>query len=112
MQRRSHPIAAVGDYESVLPFQAIGLKQYAIDDPNDEEGIRRIMLDMINEKFAICLMTEDLYQRYEQLIDELTRDETLSVIPIPTLKHSTGYGTLQIRNWVERAVGIDIFANK
>jgi V/A-type H+-transporting ATPase subunit F len=36
----------------------------------------------------------------------------LSVISIPTLKYSTGYGTSQIRNWVEKAVGIDIFANK
>lgn len=112
MQHRGHRIAAVGDYDSILPFQAIGLRQFAIDDPDDENRLREILLDLINKRFAICFMTEDLCRRYEQMIDDLTCDNMLSVISIPTLKYSTGYGTSQIRNWVEKAAGIDIFANK
>lgn len=112
MQRRTHPIAAVGDYESVLPFQAIGLKQFVIDDPNDDKKFREILIDIINKQYAICLVTEDIYEKFDSIIDELTRDNMLSVIPVPTLKYSTGFGSTQIKNWVEKAVGIDIFANK
>lgn len=97
-------MAAIGDYESVLPFQAVGVEPYT---PVDD--IRELLLDLVRKSYAVVFVVDDLYEQHGDMFEEINESHKVSIIPIPGLKGSTGTGVKLIRNSVERAVGMDIF---
>lgn len=100
-------MAAVGDFESVLPFQAVGVTPFSPD--ND---LRDLLLRLAKEKYAVVFLVDDLYRDNLELVEEVNESYSMSIIPIPGIKGSNGIGIKSIRDSVERAVGMDIFAVK
>jgi len=97
-------MAAVGDYESVLPFQAVGVEPYT---PVDD--MRELLMDLVRKNYAVIFIVDALYEQHGEMFEEFNESHKVSIIPIPGLKGSTGVGIKLIRNSVERAVGMDIF---
>lgn len=100
-------MAAVGDFESVLPFQAVGVTPFSPD--ND---LRDLLLWLAREQYVVVFLVDDLYRDNLELVEEVNESYSMSIIPIPGIKGSTGIGIKSIRDSVERAVGMDIFAVK
>lgn len=100
-------MAAVGDFESVLPFQAVGVTPFS---PDNE--LRDLLLRLAKEQYAVVFLVDDLYRDNLELVEEVNESYSMSIIPIPGIKGSTGIGIQSIRDSVERAVGMDIFAVK
>lgn len=101
-------LIAVGSYESVLPFKALGLDVFVVTDANVEElGIKISQLS--KENYAALFLTEDLCKRFADVVQEVNSTEAISIVPIPAQGMSTSYGLRGIRSIVERAVGMDIF---
>lgn len=97
-------MAAVGDYESVLPFQAVGVEPHTAD--ND---LRKTLLDLARKNYAVVFLVDSLYKQNMAIVEEINEQYSVSIIPIPGLEGSTGIGVRTIRDSVERAVGMDIF---
>ncbi|GAB1399307.1 V-type ATP synthase subunit F [Aminivibrio sp.] len=107
----SRAMAAVGEYETVLPFQAVGVKPFMVKGENPA-SVDEILLTLAREKYAVVFVQEIFYIASTAFIDELNREYETSFIPIPGLKGSLGIGLESIRSSVERAVGMDIFSAK
>ena len=107
----THPMAAVGEYETVLPFQAVGAKPHVVRGESVEE-LEGILLGLAREKYAVVFVQESLYMEVLTYIEDLNGEYETSFIPIPGLRGSMGIGLNSIRSSVERAVGMDIFAAK
>jgi V/A-type H+-transporting ATPase subunit F len=104
-------LAVVGNYESVLPFQAVGMESFILsDDAPDEivETLNRLSV----RNYAVIFLLEEWYSANKALVDELNETSPASIIPIPGLQGSLGVGIESIRESVERAVGMDIFATR
>ena len=101
----TYQIAAVGDWESVMGFRALGLATYPVASAGEaRETIQRLA----KENCAIIYLTEqrasglsDVLQRYK---DELRP----AIILIPGRSGSLGIGSSTLRQSIERAVGADI----
>ncbi|MBL3538892.1 V-type ATP synthase subunit F [Aminivibrio sp.] len=104
-------MAAVGEYETVLPFQAVGVRPFIIKD-NTPSAVEETLLGLARKKYAVVFVQESCYVASSQFIAGLNNDYETSFIPIPGLKGSQGIGLESIRSSVERAVGMDIFAVK
>lgn len=104
-------MAAVGEYETVLPFQAVGVKPFMIKE-GGEGAVEEVLLTLAREKYAVVFIQESYYVESSQYIDTLNSEYETSFIPVPGLKGSMGIGLESIRSSVERAVGMDIFAVK
>lgn len=99
-------VAVLGDRDSVIGYRALGMTVIDIDEPQDViSAIDELMAD----HYSVIFLTETLAEKNQ---DELKkyRDRGLpSIIPIPSMKGSTGFGMRQISESVRRAVGINLF---
>lgn len=105
------PMAAVGEYETVLPFQAVGVRPFIIKD-EDSQAVESALLGLAREKYAVVFVQESIFANSSDFIAGLNKEYDTSFIPVPGLKGSMGIGIESIRSSVERAVGMDIFAVK
>lgn len=111
VKRTGSPMAAVGEYETVLPFQAVGVKPCIVK--NDESSdVDTVLLELAKSGYAVVFVQETFFVAHSSRIEELNDEYETSFIPIPGLKGSMGVGLESIRSSVERAVGMDIFAVK
>jgi V/A-type H+-transporting ATPase subunit F len=105
---REAPMAAMGDYDSVLPFQAIGVEVVVINAEN-RSSVPHIISKMARDQYSVLFMEESLFVDFTEDVDRINETESLSVIPIPSQGGSLGIGVASIRRSAERAVGMDIF---
>lgn len=100
-----YKIAVMGDRESILGFQALGLEVCPVNTP--EEG-HEALSRMARENYAIIYMTEQLAAKMSQDIARYKDALTPAIILIPGKEGSLGIGMANVKTAVERAVGADI----
>jgi V/A-type H+-transporting ATPase subunit F len=110
-KKKAHPMAAVGEYETVLPFQAVGVKPCIVKS-DESSDVDVMLLELAKSGYAVVFVQEAFFVEHVDRIEELNDEYETSFIPIPGLKGSMGVGLESIRSSVERAVGMDIFAVK
>ncbi len=105
----NYKIAVIGDKESILGFQALGLEVY----PAGFEDAKRIFCELLSykDKYAIIYVTEELASFMEAEIDGAKDSLIPAVIPIPSKTGCTGLGMNALIKAVERAVGANILEN-
>ncbi|GHS99059.1 ATP synthase subunit F [Synergistales bacterium] len=105
------PMAAIGDYEMVLPFQAVGITPFALK-PEKRGDFGHILEKLARENYAVVFIQEDLFVDFTEEVEHVIDAYSTSVLPLPGIMGSTGAGLASIRNSVEKAVGMDIFAER
>ena len=100
-----YKVGVIGDRESVLGFQAVGLDVFPA---GDAEEAKKTLKRLAKEDFAIIYITEQFYQYMMKEVDEYTDSRLPAVIPIPGKDGSLGIGMTSVKKSVERAVGADI----
>lgn len=100
-----YKIGVIGDRESVLGFQAVGLDVFPA---GDAEEAKKTLKRLAKEDFAIIYITEQFYQYMMKEVEEYTDCRLPAVIPIPGKDGSLGIGMTSVKKSVERAVGADI----
>lgn len=106
-QTAEQRMAAVGDYETVLPFQAVGVEPVI---PGNEEAEVRRILQRLAATHAVVFLMERWFEELRDLVEELNDTFPVSIIPIPDQRGSRGVGIRNIKKSVEQAVGMDIFS--
>lgn len=105
------PMAALGGYDLVIPFQAVGMETAVVEDEN-RDSVPRMVERYARDGYAILFIEESLYAEFKSDVDAVNENESLCVIPIPGRSGSLGIGFASIRSSAERAVGMDIFGEK
>ena len=100
-----YKIGVIGDRESGLGFQAVGLDVFPA---GDAEEAKKTLKRLAKEDFAIIYITEQFYQYMMKEVEEYTDSRLPAVIPIPGKDGSLGIGMTSVKKSVERAVGADI----
>lgn len=102
-----YKIGVIGDKQSVLGFKAVGLNVF---DCSSKEEAKNILKSVVDE-YAIIYMTESFYDELKDTIYEYNEKRLPAIIPIPSMKGTTGIGIRNIKKAVEKAVGADILFN-
>lgn len=98
-------IAVIGDADSVLGFQALGLEVCPV---NSADEARQAIHRMARENYAILYLTEQLAAQLKSDIARYQDAVTPAIILIPGREGSLGIGMANVKSAVERAVGADI----
>ena len=107
----SLPMAAIGSYEMVLPFQAVGIKTVVLE-AEGRDAFEGILEKLARENYAVVFIQEDLFVDFSEKVEEVNDTCPTSVLPIPGPSGTSGAGLESIRGSVEKAVGMDIFAER
>ncbi|WP_297870436.1 V-type ATP synthase subunit F [uncultured Oscillibacter sp.] len=101
----TYRIAAVGDWESVMGFRALGLDTYPVADAAEaREKIR----ELAKENCAVIYLTEQLARDMDDVLARYKDELRPAIILIPGRGGSLGIGKNNIQRAIERAVGADI----
>ncbi len=98
-------IAVVGDRDSVLAFEAVGVEVYTPDTP---EEVRRIIDSLADKEYGIIFVTEEKAQLVPETINRYNSKMVPALILIPSSKGSLGIGMEKINKNVEKAIGSNI----
>ncbi|MBR2208432.1 MAG: V-type ATP synthase subunit F [Synergistaceae bacterium] len=107
----SKPMAAIGSYEMALPFQAVGVKSVILTAEN-RNSFEAELEKLAREDYAVVFIQEDLFVDFAAKVEEINDKYQTSVLPVPSPSGATGAGLASIRGSVEKAVGMDIFAER
>ena len=100
-----YKIAVMGDRDSILGFQALGLEVFPAEDLNEA---RRTLHRLAHSDYAVIYITEQLSRSLSADIARYQDAVTPAIILIPGKSGSLGLGSAALRSAVERAVGSDI----
>jgi V/A-type H+-transporting ATPase subunit F len=100
-----YKIAVMGDRDSILGFQALGLEVFPQEDISEA---RRTLHKLAHSDYAVIYMTEQLAAQLTSDIDRYKDSVTPAIILIPGRSGSLGIGSSALQSAVERAVGADI----
>lgn len=101
-----YQVGVIGDRDSVIGFKALGMT--VVETDAAAEAARHIR-SMADNDYAVIYLTETLAEENAELLRELRERRIPAIIPIPSLKGTTGLGMRQVSESVRKAVGIDIF---
>jgi len=100
-----YKIGVLGDHDSIIGFKALGIDVFPVIDANQA---RPVLRRLAGEDYAVIYVTENIACGMEDDID-FYKDQTVpAVIIIPGKDGQLGIGMLNLKNAVERAVGINI----
>lgn len=105
------PMAAIGSYEMALPFQAVGIRSVILT-PENRNTFENVLEKLAQEDYAVIFIQEDLFTEFTDKVEEINDKYPASVLPVPGPSGATGAGLASIRGSVEKAVGMDIFAER
>ena len=74
------PMAAVGSYESILPFKAIGLDVVVVTEEN-RAAVPQTLSKFSRSGYAALFLEEPLYAEFRETVDEINEYSDISIIP-------------------------------
>lgn len=101
----AYRIAAVGDWDSVMGFRALGLDTFPV---SSAEEARREIRELAKGDCAVIYLTEGLAKELPDVISRYKDELRPAIILIPGREGSLGLGREAIQRAIERAVGADI----
>ena len=100
-----YKIAVLGDPDSVLGFQALGLEVFPVESVDEA---KHALHSMAKQSYAVIYLTEQLAKQMPADIAHYQDAVTPAIILIPGKDGSLGIGMNNVKIAVERAVGADI----
>ncbi len=101
----AYRIAAVGDWQSVMGFRALGLDTYPV---NTADEAREVIHRLAKEDCAVIYLTEQLAAGLGDVLRRYKDELRPAIILIPGREGSLGIGKATLQSSIERAVGADI----
>lgn len=101
-------MAIIGDGDSVLVFSSIGVDAYPVQNSENAENV----LKKIASKYQIIFITDDVAKQINETISRYITSPYPIILPIPSKNGSNGYGTSTLEVAMEKALGVNIFANQ
>jgi vacuolar-type H+-ATPase subunit F/Vma7 len=101
-------VAVLGDADFVMPFAALGLETFAVEQAEQmKESARRL----IEEKYALVVVAENIAATVQEVFDTCKDAPTPCVVVVPFTTESEGHATRVLGETLKMATGIDILQN-
>jgi vacuolar-type H+-ATPase subunit F/Vma7 len=99
-------IAVLGDTDFVMPFSALGVDTFAVEQTPAEitENAKKI----VEENYALVVVAENIARKTEEVFADYRDKPTPCIVVVPFTTESEGYATKALGESLKMAMGIDI----
>ncbi|MBQ7307575.1 MAG: hypothetical protein IJW82_03510 [Clostridia bacterium] len=101
-------MALIGDSDCTLIFRSVGVETFLAKDK--EECVE--LLKRIKDEYKIIFITDNFSSKMEETIAEINNDVYPIILTIPSKDGNNGYGMQEIKQEMEKSLGIDILFNE
>jgi vacuolar-type H+-ATPase subunit F/Vma7 len=101
-------VAVLGDADFVMPFAALGLETFAVE---QAEQMKESARKLIEEKYALVVVAENIAGTVQEVFDTCRDAPTPCVVVVPFTTESEGHATRMLGETLKMATGIDILQN-
>ena len=102
-------VAILGNADFVMPYSALGVDCFAVDDKADE--IVRTAEKIAAEKYAIIVVAENIAPKTEEVFRQFSTKVMPSILVVPFTTESNGYAVESLGRLLKIATGINILQN-
>ena len=99
-------IAVLGDTNFVMPFSALGLDTYTVEESTEQ--ITEAAKKIIEEKYAFIAVAENVAPAAEEIFSSVRNKPLPCIIVVPFTTESTGFATEELGKVLKMATGINI----
>ena len=103
-------IGSIGEEQDIQAFRALGIDLFPVSQPSEVEAILPRLVK--SGEYGIILITEAMGEAARAIVEEAASQPLPSLAFIPGSLGSRGFAKERLRKIVERAVGVDILAEK
>jgi V/A-type H+/Na+-transporting ATPase subunit F len=102
-------VAVLGDADFVMPFSALGLDTFAVEQQRDQivETAQRI----VDAKYALVVVAENVAREADEAFAVTESEPTPCIVVVPFTTESEGFATEALGQVLKLATGIDILQN-
>lgn len=97
-----YKLAVIGDKQSILAFQGLGIDVFA---PTDVFDTRKTVDRLAKDGYGIIFITEKLASLIPETIRRYDQMFLPAIIPIPNSQGTLHFGMERISEYAEKAVG-------
>ncbi len=102
-------VAVLGDADFVMPFAALGLDTFAVE--QSAEQMNETARKLIAEKYTLVVVAENIAPTVQEVFDTCRDAPTPCVVVVPFTTESKGHATKVLGEVLKMATGIDILQN-
>jgi V/A-type H+/Na+-transporting ATPase subunit F len=100
-------VAVIGNKETVLIFKTLGVAVFEAETDKEVEILNKVL----NEKFQIVFMTEDIFKKCKEVINKHIYNPNTVITVIPNAGENKGIGIKELRQATIDAISTDILGN-
>ena len=101
--------AALGNEDFVMPFTALGLVSFAVED--DPEQIRKAAQEILDQKYSLVVVAEDAAHIANDVFAQTAGMALPCVVVVPFTEEPKGFAVQSLGRALKLATGIDIVNN-
>lgn len=102
-------VAVLGDADFVMPFSALGLDTYAVEQQHDQ--IVETAQQIVDAKYALVVVAENVAREADEAFAATESAPTPCIVVVPFTTESEGFATEALGQVLKLATGIDILQN-
>jgi V/A-type H+-transporting ATPase subunit F len=102
-------VAVIGDADFVMPFSAMGVDTYPIE--QDETCIQENARKILSENYALVVVAENIAPQAQHVFEAVKNRPTPCIVVAPFTTKGKGFATQELGNAIKMATGINIFQN-
>ena len=102
---KTYKAAVIGDQDSILGFNALGMDIFPAE---KAQTVSKLLDELAESGYAAIFITEPLAEMVKDKLAFYREKELPAIVPIPSVRGATGMGMQQVKDSVQKAVGIDI----
>ncbi len=100
-------VAVLGGADFVMPFSALGLDTFPVEQEQIIESAKKI----IDDKYALVVVAENIAKIAEQVFAAYHNKATPCIVVVPFTTEPEGFATKALGEALRMATGIDILQN-
>ena len=102
-------VAVLGDADFVMPFSALGLDTFAVEEQADQ--ISQAAEQITKAGYSLILAAENIAGFVEEIFAQQQKKTLPAIVIVPFTADPTGAATKSLGQTIKMAAGIDILKN-